>query len=133
MTPSLTPGVTPLVSSKLADYLSVEADESSDLQTDEFDRLIEAEDLRIGRFAFFRDMDIWLLILTNRSIIGRRLSDYAFLEKATDQQLEDYSLSATGIHWPSIDADLSLRGGVMEEAVKTFRTSGMLSATGKGQ
>lgn len=111
----------------------METDEPSNVQTDEFDQLIEAEALRIGRFAFFRDMDVWLLVLTNRSIISRRLFDYVFLEQATDQQLQDYSLSATGIHWPSIDADLSLRGVLMEEALKTFRANGMLSVTRKSQ
>ena len=105
------------------DYLSVDPDDEISVLTDEFDRLISTEGLVIGRFAFFRDMDIWLLILTNQSIISRRLSDYPFLHSATDQQLETYIVSSTGIHWPLLDADLSLRGFLLEETLKTFRMS----------
>lgn len=125
------PGVPPLVSSKLTEYLSTGTDESINVQADEFDRLIAAENLHIARFAFFRDLDIWLLILTNRSIISRRLSDYSFLANATDQQLESYVVSGTGIHWPSIDADLSLRGFLIEDAVKMLRPIGSYAATDK--
>ena len=117
------PGAQPLVSSRLSDYLQIDADEPVHLDGDEFDRLIAAEDLRINRFVFFRDLDLLLLILTNRRIISRRLSAYSFLQNASDQQLTDYVLSTNGIHWPALDADLSLRGFLLEEAVLNFRAS----------
>lgn len=110
------PGAQPLVSRRLAGYLQL-SDDLVNLREDDFDRLIAAERLRIGRFAFFRELDLFLIILTNRRVISRRLSAYSLLEKATDYQLNDYVISETGIHWPSVDADLSLRGFLLEDAV----------------
>ena len=123
MEPSSLPGVPPSVSSRLTDSLQSNADEPVNSGGDEFDRLIAAERLRINRFVFFRDLDLLLLILTNRRIISRRLSDYSFMRSATDEQLTNYVVSANGIHWPALDADLSLRGFLMEEAVLNFRAS----------
>ena len=117
------PGAQPLVSSCLANYLQTDADELIHVEGDEFDRLMAAEGLCINRFVFFRDLDLLLLILTNRRIISRRLSAYSFLQNASDQQLADYVLSTNGIHWPALDADLSLRGFLLEEAVLNFRAS----------
>ena len=119
MEPSSLPGVQPSVSSRLTDYLYADTDELVNVEGDEFDRLIAVEGLRINRFVFFRDLDLLLLILTNRRIISRRLSTYSFLQNATDQQLTDYALSANGIRWPTLDTDLSLRGFLMEEVVLT--------------
>lgn len=114
---SLLPGGQPLVSSRLTDHLYADTDELVTVGGDEFDRLMAVEGLQINRFVFFRDLDLLLLILSNRRIISRRLSAYSFLQNAADQQLTDYTLSANGIHWPALDADLSLRGFLMEEVM----------------
>ena len=102
------PGIQPSVSNRLADYLCADTDELADVPGDEFDRLLAADGLRINRFVFFRDLDLFLIILTNRRTISRRISAYSFLQNATDQQLTDYILSANSIRWPALDADLSL-------------------------
>lgn len=114
-------GTQPLVSSRLAEFFQTDTNESVDFNGDEFDRLMAAEGLRINRFVFFRDLDLLLLILSNRRIVSRQLSAYSFLQNAADQQLTDYVLSANGIHWPALDADLSLRGFLMEETLMNFR------------
>ncbi|AQG82641.1 hypothetical protein AWR27_21775 [Spirosoma montaniterrae] len=90
-------------------------------QQDEFDQLIGSKGLRIARFAFFRDVDVFLLILSNRRIISRPLSAYPSLVSATDIQLTNYTISDSGIHWPLLDVDLSLRGFLMEDAVMGLR------------
>jgi len=113
------PGAGSSVSSRLTNYLYADTDGLDSVGGDEFDRLMAAEGLQINRFVFFRDLDLLLLILTNRRIISRRLSAYSFLQNADDQQLTDYVLSANGIHWPALDADLSLQGFLMEEAMLT--------------
>ncbi len=116
-------GTQPLVSSRLEEYLRDDSDESVSVQSDEFDRLLVMEDLCINRFVFFRDLDLFLIILTNRRTISRRISAYSFLQNATDQQVADYTLSANSIHWPALDADLSLRGFLMEEALIALRSN----------
>ncbi|MBN8577016.1 MAG: DUF2442 domain-containing protein [Cytophagales bacterium] len=42
------------------------------------------------------------------------------LANATEKQLHQYKLSRTGIHWPELDEDLSLRGFLKEELQKAI-------------
>jgi hypothetical protein len=127
MTQSSKHGVVPSVSNRLAAFLQDEDDAVFTIQGDEFDRLIARENLRIGKFAFFRDLDLMLVILTNRRIISRPLSAYSFLNIAGDDQLADYAISSSGIHWNSLDADLSLRGFLVEEAIQGFGVTPLAS------
>ncbi len=115
------PGGKPLVSSRLLDLL--EESESDDNLTinraqDEFDRLIERENLCIVRFVWIRELDLALFVLNNRRIISQSLSTYSSLNTASDDELTGYVTSASGIHWPKLDTDLSLRGLLMTEVVK---------------
>lgn len=121
MTQSSNLGEKPSISNRLAAFLEVDNDNIADVHRDELDRVIEKEGLRMARFAFFRDLDLLLIILTNRRIISRPLSAYSFLNTATDDQLANYVISASGIHWNSLDADLSLRGFLVEETIQSFR------------
>lgn len=123
MTHSLTPGGKPSVSSRLTDYLNDTDDQPVDLIEDEFDALIERENLRISRFVWVRELDLALLILTNRRIISQTLSDYSVLATAPDNALMGYTISDSGIHWPALDADLSLRGLLMSEVVKRLASA----------
>ncbi|WP_128546548.1 DUF2442 domain-containing protein [Larkinella soli] len=63
-----------------------------------------------------------IVILNNRRIISRLLSSYALLNNAADDQLTEYELSDSGIHWPALDADLSRRGLLMEEIKSNFQS-----------
>ncbi len=114
------PGGKPLVSNRLTDYLNDTDDQPVDIIEDEFDALIERENLRINRFVWVRELDLALLILTNRRVISLTLSSYSVLATAPDSALMDYTISDSGIHWPALDADLSLRGLLMSEVVKGF-------------
>ncbi len=48
---------------------------------------------------------------------------YPLLANASDEALAQYAVSKSGIHWPELDADLSLRGLLMSELVKGNVTS----------
>lgn len=87
---------------------------------DEFDRLIQRENLRIIRFVWIRELDLALFVLNNRRIVSQTLSAYRELNTASDEDLGAYNLSESGIHWPALDADLSLRGLLMTEIVKAI-------------
>lgn len=118
MEPSLKPGIQPSVSKELMDMLSAPEDESVVKVFDEFDRIIESGNLRIHDFGFSRDLDMAIFILNNKRIIQRALSSFPDLEKAEDYHLHQYQLSDYGIHWPDLDADISLRGFLVEETIK---------------
>jgi hypothetical protein len=118
MKQSLKPGTKPLISQETIDLLSDHDDEDITVCTNEFDRIISETNLQIKHFGFLRDLDVAVFILNNSKIIQRKLSDYPLLESALDYDLYQYQVSEYGIHWPDIDADLSLRGFLMEEALK---------------
>ncbi len=84
---------------------------------DTLESLIYEEGLRIEAIDFHPDLDLFLIILNTKSILRQRLSDYLSLKNATKEQLRDYTFigGGTGIHWPDLDEDLSLKGFLRDE------------------
>lgn len=77
---------------------------------DVVDQFIREHRLSIQKLFFDMDMDLMLVVLNNRKILKERLSKYAALYRATAAQLQAYEISPMGVHWPELDADLSLKG-----------------------
>lgn len=123
MTPSLTPGSKPSISNRLANYLNHDDDEPLELIEDEFDAFINREELRISRFMGIRELDLAVVVLSNRRVITQPLSAYPVLAISSDDALADYTISESGIHWSMLDADLSLRGLLMSEVIKSFASA----------
>jgi Protein of unknown function (DUF2442) len=88
---------------------------------DPIDKMIFEEGIKIQSVYFHKELDVMLILLNNRKIIERRISITERLAKADDNQLQQYQLSRTGIHWPALDEDLSLRGFLKEEMLKSIR------------
>ena len=118
MKPLLKPGIPPLMSKDLMDLLSDAEDDVAISTSDDFDKIIESSSLRIHDFGFSRDLDLAIFILNNKRIIQRPLSSFPILEQAEDYNLYQYQCSDYGIHWPDLDADISLRGFLVEETKK---------------
>ncbi len=117
------PGNKPLVSSRLQNFLKQTDNQPNDdlpvyRAEDEFDRLIQRENLLVVRFVWIRELDLALFVLNNRRIISQALSAYDALSSASDADLGAYTVSLSGIHWPILDTDLSLRGLLMNEVVR---------------
>ena len=77
---------------------------------DPIDSMIFEEGLRIQRLFFDPDIDLMLVVLNNKTIIKESISKFKLLRNATLEQLQQYEISRTGVHWPELDEDLSLRG-----------------------
>ncbi len=101
---------------------------SGEIVGDEIDVFISNQNLRISALAFFRPLDLMLVILNNRTVLSRRLSAYTFLENASDEALTHYELRFSGVHWPALDVDLSLRGLIMEEMIKSITGNSLFAA-----
>ena len=84
-------------------------------EPDTLDRLIKENNLRMVGLHFYPDLDLMLVILNNKRVIQRKLSDFPRLTTATTPQLEAYQISRYGVHWPEVDEDLSLKGFLQEE------------------
>lgn len=82
---------------------------------DPLDGLIQEKNLRIVGLHFYPEMDLMLVVLSNKRVIQRNLSDFSLLNTASLQQLEGYQISRYGVHWAEIDEDLSLKGFLQAE------------------
>ncbi len=106
----------PLIGKKTQAYLDslknkdAEAPDYYYAQLDALDKLIYEDGLRIQQIYFTPDLDLMLIVLNNRKVMKRAISDFKRLASATEQQLNDFENDGIGVHWPAVDEDLSLRG-----------------------
>jgi hypothetical protein len=79
---------------------------------DSIEQLIYDEGIRIKEIDVHPDMDMLLIILNTGSVLQEKLSRYTRLKGAPTDDLMNYQLigKGTGIHWPELDEDLSLKG-----------------------
>ena len=90
---------------------------------DPIDAMIFEEGLRIQRLFFDQDIDLMLVVLNNKMIIKASISKFKRLRDATLEQLQHYEISRTGVHWPVLDEDLSLRG-FLKQAIRAAMQQG---------
>lgn len=86
--------------------------------TDPLDQLIFEEGLRIKSVWFDQELDMIIVLLNNKKIIQRPISDFTKLKNASEEQLYKYENDGIGIHWPEVDEDLSLRGFLKYELAR---------------
>jgi hypothetical protein len=86
--------------------------------SDQIDQLIFEGGLRIKSVWIERDLDLIIVLLTNKKLLKRPLSDFKKLSSATEDQLLRFENEGTGISWPELDEDLSLRGFLKYELAK---------------
>lgn len=79
---------------------------------DAIEKIIFDEGLSITNIEIKADMNKMLIFLNTNHILILPLSQYKKLKKASAKDLQKFELIAngTGIHWPKIDEDLSLKG-----------------------
>lgn len=97
---------------------------SANSQFDAIESLIMNEGLRIEALDFHPDQDMMLVILNTKVALSQTLSAYPTLKTADKVQLQQYKLigGGTGVHWPQLDEDLSLKGFLQNELRKVVRS-----------
>ena len=90
--------------------------------SDPLDQLIFEQGLRVKTVWFDKDLDLIAVLLNNKKIIQRPISDFDRLSKATIDQLNHFDNDGIGIHWPELDEDLSLRGFLKYELAQIGRS-----------
>ena len=83
--------------------------------SDPLDQLIFEEGLRIQQMWFDKTLDLIVVLLNNKKVLTRPLSDFKRLADASEKQLSNFESDGIGIHWPDLDEDLSLRGFLKHE------------------
>lgn len=77
---------------------------------DPLDHLIFEGGLRIKELWFDKELDLIIVLLNNKKIIKRPISNFPLLLNASLDQLNNYENDGIGVHWHELDEDLSLRG-----------------------
>lgn len=97
---------------------------SANNQYDAIESLIKSEGLRIEALDFHPELDMLLIILNTEAALSHRLSTYPSLKNAVKDQFQQYKLigGGTGVHWPLLDEDLSLKGFLQNELRKVVKT-----------
>jgi len=79
---------------------------------DSLEQMIHDENIRIKAIDVHTDMNLLVVILNTGSVLKEKLSSYFNIDNLKTDQLLNYTLigNGTGIHWPELDEDLSLKG-----------------------
>jgi len=90
---------------------------------DPIDSMIFEENLQVQKLFFDLDLDLILILLNNKKVLKESISQFQLLKGASLKQLQSYEISRTGVHWPELDEDLSLRGFLKSAMVSSFQES----------
>lgn len=90
---------------------------------DNIEKLIYEDGLKIKALHFHPDLDLMLIVLSNKKVLNRAISSSQRLKQARPEQLNNYRLigKGAGVHWPDVDEDLSLKGFLKEEIDRSIR------------
>lgn len=91
------------------------------IATDPIDQLIFEGGLRKKSVWFDRELDLIVVLLNNKNLLKRPLSDFERLTNASVQQLQQFENDGIRIHWLELDDDLSLRGFLKNELAKMYK------------
>ena len=90
---------------------------------DAIESLIFHNDIRIQAMDFKPELDLMTIYLNTKAILSQNISSYRLLRDADKSQLLQYELigGGIGVHWPSLDEDLSLKGFLEDELKKVVK------------
>jgi hypothetical protein len=90
---------------------------------DAIEKLIYEEGIHIEAVDMHPELDVMLVILNTKAVLHRRISAYKLLATADKAALLTYEINTngTGIHWPLIDEDLSLKGFLRDELLSVVK------------
>src|SRR6266700_695432 len=90
---------------------------------DIIEKMIFSNNLRIKSLDIRPELNIMNITLNTGFVIRTNISSFASLKKAPKAKILKYKLigNGTGIHWPSLDEDLSLKGFLKDELLKVVK------------
>ena len=97
---------------------------------DAIEKLIFEDGIRIEAVDIHPELDVMLIILNTKAVLRQSISSYKLLKNAKKASLLQYELIAggTGIRWPELDEDLSLKGFLRDELIKIVNDNGIKAA-----
>ena len=98
---------------------------------DAVEKIIFDDGLRILAIEVYKELDLMVIILNTSAILRQKISSHPNLKAASIDALNKYKIIAdgTGIHWSSLDEDLSLKGFLRDELRNMVKgTKGFIAA-----
>ena len=97
----------------------------SENKFDTLENIIFSEKLKIANLDFHPEQDLMLIILNTGLVLRAKLSSFTSLKKSNKTQLRKYELVAngTGVHWESLDEDLSLKGLLRDHMINILKSN----------
>jgi hypothetical protein len=97
---------------------------STNKQFDAIEYIIFTEGLRIQALDIHPELDLMTIYLNTKAVFSQNISSYKLLKGAEKSQLLQYELigGGTGVHWPLLDEDLSLKGFLQDELRKVVKS-----------
>jgi Protein of unknown function (DUF2442) len=97
---------------------------------DSLESIIYKDGLAIQEIDFHPELDLMLIVLNTKAVLQQQLSHYPSLAKSSVEQLQNYELMAngTGVHWPDLDEDLSLKGFLQDEIRRVVKNNSTIAA-----
>ena len=91
---------------------------------DAIEKLIFEEGLRIEAIDLHPELDMMLVVLNTKVVLQYRVSSYPRLKNADSKALLQYELigNGSGVHWPLLNEDLSLKGFLRDELKNIVRS-----------
>jgi hypothetical protein len=92
---------------------------------DAIERLIYEEQICIEAIDMHPELDVMLIVLNTKAVLRQKISSYKNLKAADKTSLLQYELTGkgTGIHWPLLDEDLSLKGFLRDELLNVVKNN----------
>jgi hypothetical protein len=92
---------------------------------DAIEELIFSSHLRIKSLDIRPDLNIMHITLNTGFVIHTKISSYPGLKKGAKAKMLNYKIigNGTGIHWSSLDEDLSLKGFLKDELLRVVKNS----------
>lgn len=96
---------------------------SANKSFDSIEYIILTIGLRIKAIDIHPELDLMTIYLSTHAVLTHNLSSYPLLKGAESNHLLDYEIigGGTGVHWPSLDEDLSLKGFLQYELLKVVK------------
>jgi hypothetical protein len=90
---------------------------------DSIEKIIYEDGVHIEAVDIHPELDVMLVILNTKAVLRQKISSYKLLKTADKKSLLQFELigNGTGIHWPLLDEDLSLKGFLRDELLNMVK------------
>ena len=84
---------------------------------DSLEQIIYENQLRIASIDIHKDLNMMHVILNTGIVLKKWIYNFPLLKTATEDQLKNFRFigGGTGVHWPDLDEDLSLKMFLIDE------------------